>query len=385
MTATRKFWKRLGAWGTGLKHRFAPDIFSTARLKIAFLYLVMGIVILGVAGYLVYSRILALIQSILQAVTQLIANPAAAGNASTASFITNAINTQVMQMNLAVGIWIFITLVISAYILAGITLLPIRRAMERQRRFIANVSHELRTPLSVMKTEAEVALMMNGGMDEGSMGAARKQRGPADHSTELLETIKSNVQEVDRLSRITQFLLDFSNFESRLAHFETTPVDLASIAGSAAKLMERIAAEKNVALVFSAGVPSEEAVIEGNAVALEEMTLNLLKNAINYTPPGGRVVVGISHLRRAYQRYGWITLTIQDTGIGISQDDLPHLFEPFYRGKKAIAQGMGDSHSAGLGLAIVKEIADLHKAAITVKSVVGEGTAISVRFAQAAP
>ncbi|HEX4104529.1 MAG TPA: HAMP domain-containing sensor histidine kinase [Candidatus Paceibacterota bacterium] len=378
----RKFWKQLGAWGTGLKRKFAPDIFSTARFKIAFLYLVMGVMILGVAGYLVYARILSLIQSVLGTITQLLANPSAAGSASTASLITQAINTQVAQLNMAVGLWVFVTLVVSAYILAGITLWPIRRAMERQRRFIANVSHELRTPLSVMKTESEVALMTN--RADGAALALDGTNGGAS-STELLETVKSNLQEIDRLSRITQFLLDFSNFESRLARFDASAVDLALIVGNAAKLIEKIAGEKGVALVLASGpgsVPQGQALVEGNPVGLEEMTLNILKNAVNYTPAGGTVTVNIFRSRRGYQRYGWVTLAIRDTGIGIPPEDLPHLFEPFYRGKRAIATHDGDRHSAGLGLAIVKEIADLHKAAITVKSVVGEGTSIAVRFAQ---
>jgi signal transduction histidine kinase len=385
----RKFWKRLGGWGTALKHRFAPDIFSAARLKIAFLYLLMGIVILFVAALLLYFRIVALVQSVLILVARMLANPATANSNAIAAAITKTVNTQVTQMNLAVGIWVFVTLVISAYILAGITLWPIRRAMERQRRFIANVSHELRTPLSVMKAESEVALMMNGDSSlpvvatSDTPGTPDASVLPANNN-ELLETVKSNLQEIDRLSRITQFLLDFSNLENRMAKFEMMPVDLSVIAANAVKMMAKIATEKGVTLVSSTGTPTraKEATVQGNPVALEEMTLNLIKNAVNYTPTGGTVTVNLFRSRRGYQRYGWITLSIQDTGIGIPAEDMPHLFEPFYRGKRATATRGGDRHSAGLGLAIVKELADLHKAAIAVKSVVGEGTAISVRFGQ---
>ena len=104
------------------------------------------------------------------------------------------------------------------------------------------------------------------------------------------------------------------------------------------------------------------------------------RNAVNYTPQGG--VVSISVARRGFGRYGSVLVTIQDTGIGVPKDDLPRLFEPFYRGKNALPLRTGAS--MGLGLAIVREIADLHRADVEIRSEAGKGTVVAIKFGSTA-
>ncbi len=350
--------KRSAAWVTGLKNRPAPDLFALARLKIAFWYALVGLVILAVGGYLVYAYILYIIEDIIHIVQALLQARAALNESVGTTIITQAIDGDLTKMSIAVGTWIIFTMVLSAYVLAEIILWPIRRAMERQRRFIANVSHELRTPLSVMRTNAEVALM-------GAGDASRD---------EFVAALKSNLEEADRMAKITQFLLTFSNVENRMAKAKLSPVDLAKVAADAVKTMEAIAAERGVELRFAPGVTP--AMVKGNATALGEMTMNLLKNAITYTPQGGTVTVSIA--KRSSFASANITLSVADTGVGIPPEDLPNIFDAFYRGQNAVREHR-DTNS-GLGLAIVKEIAALHRAAISAKSSLGKGTTISVRF-----
>jgi signal transduction histidine kinase len=352
-----KLWKPFAELGTALRNSFTLDIFTEARLKIAILYCVTGFVILGVASYLVYTHILAIVQDVINIIQVSLQSGVPLDPQGVGALIAQAVNTEVAKMNLVVGLWAVFTLVVSSYVLAGVTLWPIRKAMEKQRRFIANVAHELRTPLSVMKMEAEVTLR--------DATALRQE--------ELVDVVKSNLEEVDNLAKITQFLLDFSHLESRLSTLALSRVDVFETVAKAVKTMEKIAAEKQVVLTLLPA-PTPPVIALGNATALEEMTLNLLKNAVNYTRPGGTVTVWLSP-RRAYS--GAI-LTIQDTGIGIPPEDMKNLFEPFYRGKNA--RDRGKDHDTGLGLAIVKEIANLHRATVSVKSALGHGTTVSVRF-----
>lgn len=351
----KKLWKQFVELVIALKNSLAIDIFTEARFKIAFLFFIMGLVIFGVAGYLVYTHSIVIVQNVIRLIQQMIATQANPNQILTTAFITQTVENEISQMNFAIGFWIILTIVVSAYVLAGIALYPIRKAMEKQRQFIANVAHELRTPLSVMRAETEVTMLQ--GMT-------------ATHNV-LMETIASNLEEIDRMSKITKFLLDFSHLESRLATLELSRVDLAAVVVKAVRFMQKFAAERHVAL--HTGHLAHVVIREGNATALEEMIVNLLKNALNYTPPNGAVTVGL-----ARTVYRGAVLTIQDTGIGISDDDAPYLFEPFYRGRNAHTAHEGGG--MGLGLTIVKEIVSLHHATITVKSVVGAGTTVSVRF-----
>ena len=329
------------------------DLFTKARLKIAFLYFLLGIVILGVAGYFIYADLTAIVGNILQTVQELLSSRAIIDQATTARVIAQSIGAQVQQMDFSIGLWLIVAMVFSAYLLAGITLRPVKRAMERQKRFMANISHELRTPLSVMRTNTEAALMGGAAVAEG----------------ELAETVKSNLEELDRMAKIIEFLLNFSNIENRASRVAFSAVDVVRAAERAINLMQRIAGDKKITLSLT-GVAG--ATVSGNTTAIEQMILNLLKNAIAYTPPGGRVAVRVAKTLRS------IIVSVEDSGMGIPAKDLPNVFEAFYRGNNTEA-GKKDG-SVGLGLAIVREMAIFHNAKIAITSAVHKGTTISVRF-----
>jgi signal transduction histidine kinase len=329
------------------------DLFTKARLKITLLYFLLGVIILVIAGYLIYSDITGIVQNLLLTLQQLLTSRVAIDQSTAGTIIAQSINAQIRQMDISIGIWLIITMVLSAYLLAGITLRPVKRAMERQKRFMANISHELRTPLSVVRTNTEATLL---GGEEAT-------------KAELREALATTIEELDLMAKIIEFLMNFSNIENRLGRLTFSTVDLVEVAKKSINLMQAAADEKNIALTFE-GVESEP--IPGNATALEELILNLLKNAIAYTPQGGSIRVSVM------RKSGTITLSVQDSGVGIPKEDVPKIFEAFYRGQNVIG---GPRKSAlGIGLSIVREIATFHGATVSAKSAVGQGTLITVRF-----
>ena len=352
--------KQFGELVIDLKSSVVTDIFTSARFRITFLYLLMGLIMLGVAGFVIRAQMLAIADSIIQIIQRLIEANGTFDANKASDLIAQTITDKIQAVSFVIGAWFIITLVVSAYVLAGITLVPIRRTMERKKRFVANVSHELRTPLSIMKTNSEVTLASASGLTHA----------------ELIEVLKSNLEEIDRMTKITQFLLTFSSFENALSHLSLSKVDLSEITAAIVKLMAGVAKEKNIALSFESNGPI---MIEGNATALGEMVTNLIKNAIFYTPEGGSIWVDVS--KKVYG-YGGVYLSVRDTGTGIASEDLPYVFEPFHQDRSR--RGQDNENHLGLGLTIVKEIVVLHHAYISVKSKVKQGTSISVRFRAAA-
>ncbi|MDP3954622.1 MAG: HAMP domain-containing sensor histidine kinase [bacterium] len=256
------------------------------------------------------------------------------------------------------GYWVHAIVTILAisggFYLSKFALGPIVRSMEVQRRFVADASHELRTPLSIMKANAEVALMDPSKSDVG----------------QLIDALNSNVEEVDRMSRIIKNLFSLSMADGRTGEMPFTRIDLSALVDGTAAALNAIALNKNIKLSV---IRSEPAKIWGNETALEELATNLIKNAIDYTDEGGAVDVSV------HKKNGdTIQFTVKDSGVGIDPEEIPHIFNPFYKTK--IATHHSKKHGFGLGLAIVKEIVNRHKGTISVRSEVGKGTLMTVNF-----
>jgi two-component system sensor histidine kinase CiaH len=247
---------------------------------------------------------------------------------------------------------ITMTAAVLSYALSGRTLAPIASVMEEQKRFVADASHELRTPLTSLKTEIEVAL--------------RDKKMKLKEAKELLE---SNLEEVDKMQHLSNYLLSLSRYQSGTMQLPFTKVDLKDIAEKAAKKQVKNAKEKNIEI----NLELTPAKTEGNAVSLEELVGILIDNAIKYSTKDGKITV------RTFYKNRHAVLEVQDTGIGIKASDILHIFNRFYRAdtsrsKTTIAGGYG------LGLAIAKSIVDLHNGTIDVKSKVGQGTLFSVKL-----
>lgn len=224
----------------------------------------------------------------------------------------------------------------------------LEEAFARQRRFTADASHELRTPLALLAGRAEVAL--------------DRPRAPEEYR-EALAGVRDDAA---RMARLLGELLTLARADRGQDALAREPVALADLVADTVAALEPLAAERAVAL---AAGPLAPCVVAGDQTRLTQLLINLVDNALKYTPAGGRVTVGLAREGDA------ATLTVADTGIGIAPEHLPHLFERFYRVDAARSRAEGGS---GLGLAIADWIARAHGGRIAVTSRVGVGTTFSV-------
>lgn len=219
---------------------------------------------------------------------------------------------------------------------------------EGQRRFIADAAHEMQTPLTVIKGTIEVSL---------------QQRRSADEYRDALVT---NLGQVERLSTLTRSLLTLAQFSGDRPPVKLVPLALEPLVQELVKELTVLAEDRKVRLTLEAHpVP----LVLGDDGRLTQVLINLLDNALTYTPSGGAVTV------RIRPDGGQVVMQVEDTGPGIAPEHLPRLFERFYRGDFA---RKGESGGSGLGLAIVKEIVEAHGGTVRVESTLGKGTVFTV-------
>lgn len=226
-----------------------------------------------------------------------------------------------------------------------------RKRMEEMRRdLVASVSHELRTPVAAVR--ASVETLLEGALED-----------PA-QAKRFFEIIHRHVF---RLQKILEDLLDLSRLESGAWGTKTEPVSLGDIAEAALEAVAELAQAKGLEL--SRELPKARVMVKGDPRQLEQALVNLLENAVNYTEPGGRVSLRISLER------GEAHIAVQDTGVGISPEHLPRIFERFYRVDKNRSRALGGT---GLGLSIVKHVAQSHGGRVDVESSPGKGSTFRI-------
>jgi two-component system sensor histidine kinase CiaH len=257
--------------------------------------------------------------------------------------------SQIIYFNLLV----LVITSIACYLLARRTLQPIEAAHEQQKRFTADVSHELRTPLTALKMETEVALM-------DSKAPAR----------ELRTTLRSNLEEVERMEILINNLLLLSSMEANKLRTEFTRLDIKDIVGAAIDTVSKLASTKEITIASKL----ENKEVSGDKASLTQLFVILLENAIKYSPDGAAVSVS------ALRGKGRIIVDIQDKGKGIEHSALPHVFDRFYRADSSRNNASEGSvtQGYGLGLSLAKLIADLHGAEIVLTSTPGSGTSAAV-------
>jgi heavy metal sensor kinase len=221
-------------------------------------------------------------------------------------------------------------------------------AFQRQQRFTADAAHELRTPLSIMQTGIDVMLS--------------QERSTTEYRA-TLETIR---EEVQRLTTLTVNLLTLARADAHTLMLNRHSMDLSILVHTVLDQIAPLAEQKNVTIQRSI-VPQLS--LSADEDRLIQMTLNLIGNAVKYTPEGGSVTVTVSREGSKAQ------LVITDTGAGISPEHLPHIFDRFYRMDRSRKRDQG---GFGLGLAIARQIAQLHGGEITVSSQVGVGSQFMV-------
>ncbi len=226
----------------------------------------------------------------------------------------------------------------------------VEQAFVRQRRFVADASHELRTPVAVLQNKADVALL--------------KARSPEDY-TRVLREVSA---EAERLSHLVGDLLLLARGDEGRASFARETVSLNELAAMVVAYAQPLAEERGLHL--SLQEEHEPVVVQGDEARLIQVVLNLVENALIYTNPGGWVRV------RVCARQDRAVLSVQDTGVGIAPEHLPHVFERFYRCDQA--RQHTPKNSSGLGLAIAEWIVQAHNGTIAVESQVGSGSTFTV-------
>jgi heavy metal sensor kinase len=223
-------------------------------------------------------------------------------------------------------------------------------AFQHNRRFIADASHELRTPLTIMRGELESIVDQTG------------------HEPDVQRTAASILEEVERLARIVEGLFAVSRLDAGEAQKECVPFDIAALATTTADQMCLLAEDKEISIATDC---HKEVVVEGDRARMKQVIVNLLDNAIKYTPNGGHIGISVK------TSDGRAVLEVEDNGIGIPAEARPHIFERFFRVDKARSREMG---GAGLGLSIVKSICAAHGGRVDFSSSEGHGSRFRVEL-----
>ena len=222
-------------------------------------------------------------------------------------------------------------------------------AVQSSKRFVADASHELRTPLTVLRGELE------------SLAQDAQLR------VNTRESLGSLLEEVDRLSEIVESLLALSKLDAGEASAERVQFDLAALVTGTAEQMSLLAEDKNITVECDA---APDVIVEGDRSRMKQVVVNLLDNAIKYTPNGGNVLLRIS------REGSDAILEVVDDGVGIPAEALPHMFKRFFRVDDSRSRQQG---GAGLGLSIVKSICAAQGAEVDVTSRPGGGSCFRVR------
>ena len=233
---------------------------------------------------------------------------------------------------------------------------PIERSVQHMRQFMADAAHELRTPLTVVRSRADISL---------------QQERPA---AEYVAALRAIAADSERLGRIVDDLLTLASADAGERSIEKRLVYLDDIVLDAADGARLIATARGVSLEIDG---FEEAAVDGDPALLRQMVMILLDNAIKFTPVGGAVRIGVGSAN------GRAKLVVNDTGVGVPPDQIPHVFERFYRGDPARPRhtnGQTAGEGAGLGLSIARWISDAHGATIEITSASGAGTRATVIF-----
>jgi heavy metal sensor kinase len=223
-------------------------------------------------------------------------------------------------------------------------------AFQNSKRFVADASHEMRTPLTILRGELENLV------EDSRL------------NSEVRDRAASMFEEAVRLSRIVEQLFMLSRLDAGEAQAEWSRLDLAGLAKTTAEQMSLLAEDKNISIACDANQP---VMVEGDGARLKQVVVNLLDNAIKYTPQNGAIQLHV----RAVNRHA--VLEVEDNGVGISPEALPHIFERFYRVDQIRS---GDFEGAGLGLSIVKAICSAHGAEIEATSRLCQGSCFRAKI-----
>jgi len=221
--------------------------------------------------------------------------------------------------------------------------------LKRSRQFAADVTHELRTPLTILRGETEIAL--------------RSKR----NSEQITQVLESNLEEISRMSYLIEDLLLLSKSDLGEIPLQMEALDLSGLVMELHHQAQLLAENKRISVNLNA--PQEQIIVQADSLRLRQVLLNLLTNAIKYTPEEGKIGIELKVNTES------VEVAITDNGIGMTDEHLKKIFERFYRIDKTLNRNDGGS---GLGLAIVKWIVDSHNGQVIVKSTPGQGSCFTI-------
>jgi heavy metal sensor kinase len=230
------------------------------------------------------------------------------------------------------------------------TLDRLENAFEQMRRFTADASHELRTPLTSMRSVGEVSLQNERSREE------------------YRETIGSMLEEANRLTRLVENLLTISRADAGEYHLQRTPIAVLDLTRESAALLDVLIDEKSQHLHLGG---DEGATVVGDRLVLRQAIVNILHNAIKFSPPAADISVATTQNGRS------VKIRISDSGPGIAEEDLGKVFQRFYRVDKSRSSEGG---GAGLGLSIAQWAVQVHGGRITLESELGAGTTFQIEI-----
>lgn len=316
-------------------------MFHSATIKLTGWYLLILMSISILFSFTIYNTATGEVQNRLEEFQNRIEQPGATPSSYDPNhrlFLAFQDNQRIMANRNILGTLVYVNLLIFfgggalSYLLARQTLKRIEESHVAQSQFTSDASHELRTPLAVMKTELEVAL-----------------RDPKLSKTEMKELLESNLEEVNKLTVLSKTLLQLSKLD-----YAGLEIESFNLATTASDVIQRY--DKNVNRI-KLTAPKKPLIIKANHSSIEELLTILIDNALKYSPEKSKIIATLSqHGKNA-------KFTITNSGKGISADQLPHIFDRFYRADESRTKS-----GSGLGLALAKEIVALHKGELSVSS-----------------
>jgi two-component system, OmpR family, sensor histidine kinase CiaH len=259
---------------------------------------------------------------------------------------------QVLKWDIAAGIIAGVVIsIIAGLFLAGRALVPIRRSWEKQQRFVADASHELRTPTAIIHAQTELLL-----------------RHPAHSIEQESPNIAVILKESKRMGNLVDDLLTLARSDSNQLQIQSSTIALDSLLSEVIDQFRLLAHTKEIEIITDL---EKSLSLWGDEGRIRQLLIILLDNALKYTPSSGRIEV------TGHYQSNSIHISITDSGCGIAEDELPHIFERFYRGDKSRSRSHGGT---GLGLSIAQWIVFAHGGVIRVNSIVNKGTKVELLF-----